>query len=215
MGVLVSVHVPKAGGVSITRMLRNAFGEAFQSDYAENPAHPLSPRVLDPTGYMSRKQTIPEGVQCLHGHFHPGKYAFDAQAFLFTLLRHPVDNIISIFFFWKQMPANSEPLHDYFLKNELDIIQTARLPLLRTLYSETYFGDFDMSRFDLIGRHENRESALAKLARQFNVGLDATIRDNVTPHSEERLTANSETRLRSEFESILLQDMRFYDRHAR
>ena len=59
MGVLVSVHVPKAGGVSMTRMLRNAFGEAFQIDYAENPANPLSPRMLDPIGYMSRKQTIP------------------------------------------------------------------------------------------------------------------------------------------------------------
>ena len=81
MSVLVSVHVPKAGGVSMTRMLRNAFGEAFQTDYAENPAHPLSPRVLDPAGYMSRKQTIPEGVQCLHGHFHPAKYAFDQRAF--------------------------------------------------------------------------------------------------------------------------------------
>jgi hypothetical protein len=215
MGVLVSVHVPKAGGVSTTRMLRNAFGEAFQIDYAENPASPVSPRVLDPIGYMSRKQIIPEGVQCLHGHFHPAKYAFDARAFLFTLLRHPVDNLISIFFFWKQMPRHNGPLHDYFLTNDLDIIQTARLPLLRTLYSETYFGDFDMGRFDLIGRHENRESALAKLSRQFNVTLDATIRDNVTPPSEERLTANSDTRLRSELESILLQDIRFYDQHAR
>jgi hypothetical protein len=196
-------------------MLRNAFGEAFQTDYAENPAHPLSPRVLDPAGYMSRKQTIPEGVQCLHGHFHPAKYAFDQRAFLFTLLRHPVDNIISIFFFWKQMPPQSGTLHEYFSKNNLDIVQTAKLPLLRTLYSETYFGDFDMSRFDLIGRHENRESALTKLSRQFNVALDATIRENITPPSEQRLTANSDPRLRSELESILLQDVRFYDQHAR
>jgi hypothetical protein len=199
----------------MTRMLRNAFGEAFQIDYAENPANPLSPRMLDPIGYMSRKQTIPEGVQCLHGHFHPAKYAFDVRASLFTLLRHPVDNMISIFFFWKQMPRHSGPLHDYFLTNDLDIIQTARLPLLRTLYSETYFGDFDMGRFDLIGRHENRESALAKLSQQINVALDATIRDNVTPPSEERLAANSDPRLRSKLESILLQDIRFYDQHAR
>ena len=106
-------------------------------------------------------------------------------------------------------------MHEYFLTNDLNLIQTARLPLLRTLYSETYFGDFDMGRFDLIGRHENRESALAKLSRHFNVALDATIRENVTPPSEERLTANSDTRLRSELENILLQDIRFYDQHAR
>ena len=72
-----------------------------------------------------------------------------------------------------------------------------------------------MSRFDLIGRHENRESALTKLSQQFNVALDATIRENITPPSEQRLTANSDPRLRSELESILLQDIRFYDQHAR
>ena len=114
MGVLVSVHVPKAGGVSMTRMLRNAFGEAFQIDYAENPANPLSPRMLDPIGYMSRKQTIPEGVQCLHGHFHPAKYAFDVRAFLFTLLRHPVDNMISIFFFGSRCLGTAGPCTTIF-----------------------------------------------------------------------------------------------------
>src|SRR5437868_9585637 len=150
---IISVHAPKAGGTSISHILASAFASAFLTDYAEDPADPRSPRNIDPDSYFSRKRVLPDGVRCLHGHFHPGQFDLSDDVFLFTLLRHPLDNIISIYFFWKTLSSQGQPLHDYFSSRQLDILDMARLPLLRHLYSRTYFGSFDMSRFNLIGCH--------------------------------------------------------------
>lgn len=91
----------------------------------------------------------------------------------------------------------------------------ARLPLFRRLYSETFFGGFDMRRFDLIGRHEEREQALSKLSQAIAVPLQIATRDNVTPQTSERVELLSNRRILSELETILIDDLRFYDAHAR
>jgi hypothetical protein len=214
MSTLVSVHTPKAGGSSVRVTLARHFGAGLFADYSENPAHPLSPRVLDPLGYMSRHQPLPPGARCIHGHFHPGKYDL-GDAFLFTLLREPVDNMISIYFFWRQMVRQNDPLHDYFLDNNLGLVDAARLPLLQRLLSWTYFGEFDMGRFDLIGRYDDRETALARLAHQYGADFDFSARENVTPLSEERHAARTDPKLRRQLEDILADDIRFFERYAR
>ncbi|PTQ09124.1 hypothetical protein CLG96_14810 [Sphingomonas oleivorans] len=154
---------------------------------------------------------LPEEVSCLHGHFHPGQFALD-DSLLFTLLRHPVDNIISIFFFWKKLPSQEQPLHDYFLQNRLDIIKMAQLPLFSYLYSQTYFGGFDMGRFDLIGRHEERDYAFNRLSRLIGVDLDISIRENVTTPDEARQALLEDGFLIQELRNILADDIQFYEK---
>lgn len=150
MRKLISVHTPKAAGTSIRKILSDAFGDTFVADYRDDPADPLSERHLNPPRYFARNRVLAEGVNCIHGHFHPGQFRLDDE-FLFTILRHPIDNVISIYTFWKSDRSNPTGLHAYFLANELDVLQLAQLPLIRHLYSYSYFGGFDMERFDAIG----------------------------------------------------------------
>ena len=208
---IISVHTPKTGGTSIKSALANAFGSAFDVDYSEDPANPTSPRQLDPGGYFSRRRRLRNGIRCLHGHFHPGQFDLD-DTFLFTLLRHPVDNIISIYFFWRDLPSQGQPLHDFFLTNRLDIFQMARLPLLRHLYSETYFGGFDMARFDLVRRHEDRADALRKLSTVTGVQIDASVHENATTISAEREQLLADRVRMQALNKILEDDVRFYER---
>jgi hypothetical protein len=207
---IISVHTPKAGGTSIKTALANAFGPAFEIDYSEDPADPRSPRQLDPEGYFSRGRRLRDDIGCLHGHFHPGQFNLD-DTFLFTLLRHPIDNIISIYFFWRDLASQGQPLHDLFLTNRMDILQMARLPLLRHLYSETYFGGFDMARFDLIGRHEDRADALDKLSRVAGVQIDASVHENATTISAEREELLSDRVRMHALGKVLEDDVRFYE----
>jgi hypothetical protein len=210
---IISVHTPKAGGTSIRTALSNAFGSAFAVDYLEDPADPTSPRQLDPEEYFSRNKGLPTGIRCLHGHFHPGQFRLD-HTYLFTLLRHPVDNIVSIYFFWKALPPQGQPLHDYFLARSLDILAMARLPLLRHLYSRTYFGGFDMRRFDLVGRHEDRATALKKLSQVAGVPIDSSVSVNVTTATPERNELLSDRRRMQELHDILEEDIRFYEKYC-
>lgn len=208
---ILSVHTPKAGGTSVSRALSDAFGDEYFTDYSEDPADPRSPRNLDPEAFFSRNRQLPQGAACLHGHYHPGQFNLEST-FLFTLLRHPVDNIVSIYFFWKTLPPQGQPLHDYFLSQGLDIIALAKLPLLRYLYSQTYFGGFDMSRFDLIGRHDERELALHELARVTGRKIDASVYVNATQESVERAELIENSSITRALEHILEDDIRFYDR---
>jgi hypothetical protein len=81
---LISVHVAKAGGSSVGRMLKEAYSEAFLANYQDNPANPLSQRVLDPRKYFSRRETMPAEIKCVHGHFHPGKFELTGDIVLLT-----------------------------------------------------------------------------------------------------------------------------------
>jgi hypothetical protein len=215
MNPLISVHIAKAGGSSLLRIFEGRFGTGLVKDYAENPADPLSPRNLDPDRYFAQQTRISEGVACVHGHFHPGKYAIPANAILSTILRHPVDNIISIHFFWKTLARGHDALHDYFLAQNLSLLETAKLPLLRHLFSKTYFQGFDMGRFNLVGRHDSRDAVLAKIGALTGGTFETGIHENVTQPTPERQEAASSPRMRRALEDILVDDIRFYERFAR
>lgn len=215
MTPLISVHVAKAGGSTMLRLLRVAYGDSFMPDYSDDPANPLGQRTLDPNRYLLRNEVFPADVSCIHGHFHPGKYDIKDGTVLSTILRHPVDNIISIFFFWKTLAKQGNALHDYFIDNQLTIQEMAKLPILRNLFSKTYFEGFDMGRFDLIGRHDNRETALKQLSALIGTALDSTIHENITEASAERMELESDPSFRRELEDILTNDIKFYERYAR
>jgi hypothetical protein len=210
---LISVHTPKSSGTTLIAAFSKIFGNGLAVETSDDPANPLSPRTLDPGRYGQRNRALPEAVQCLHGHFHPGQFARDAGA-MFTMLRHPVDNLISIYFFWKGMPRHGNPLHDYWLDNNLQLLDTAKLPALRWLFSRSYFGDFDMSRFAVIGSYENRSQTLQKLGELIGQPLDLTLRENVTEPSAERAETMADHKLLSQLRDILIDDIRFYDRYA-
>ncbi|MDE1897265.1 MAG: hypothetical protein KGH91_09330, partial [Rhodospirillales bacterium] len=212
---LISVHVAKAGGSSTRELLRTGFGSHFREDYGDNPADPLSRRLLDPVGYARLKLVMPDDTLCIHGHFHPAKYDLADDIFLFTMLRHPVDNIMSIFWFWKTFSVGTEPLHSYFLTQNLSVVETAQLPILKRLFSETYFGGFDMGRFNLIGQHEARQDTLNSLSQKIGMPFDLAIRENVTPESDERLEMMNNPQIQRQLEDVLVDDMRFYERYAR
>ena len=208
MRKLISVHTPKAAGTSIRKILSDAFGDTFVADYRDDPADPLSERHLNPPRYFARNPVLAEGVNCIHGHFHPGQFRLDDE-FLFTILRHPIDNVISIYTFWKSDRSNPTGLHAYFLANELDVLQLAQLPLIRHLYSYSYFGGFDMERFDAIGRHENRRSALAAVSDGIGIPIDFAAQENVTPSSPEREELLLNRGVLDALQDILADDIQF------
>ena len=72
-----------------------------------------------------------------------------------------------------------------------------------------------MGRFDLIGRHEDRERAVGALSPALGLRLDTAVHENVTSHSSERDEASSDPRIIAELESILADDIRFYEMHTR
>ncbi len=213
---IVSVHVPKAGGTSTLTLWKQAFGdERVLLDYGEPPGDPSASFVIDPIGWMERRPTaLPDHIDVVHGHFRPHKYDLLAGAFRLTMLRHPVDNVISIYCYWKKIPPQPNAVHQYFVAENLDVLGLARLPMIRKLYSDTYFGGWDTGRLDFIGRHETRADDLQRLAGMLGVNMDASLHMNATEPDGVNLEKDailSDRRVVKSLHDTLATDIRFYE----
>lgn len=214
---IISIHTPKAGGTSTLALLKQAFGEdGVLMDYGDPPANPAAEFIIDPMGWAARRPaSIPDHIRAIHGHFKPHKYDLLKDAFRLTMLRHPVDNLISIYCYWKKIPPQPNAVHQYFLANKLDIFGLARLPIIQNLYSETYFGGWDMGRLDFIGRHETRADDLQRLAGILGISIDTGLHLNATvPEGEnlEKKAILSDARIMNRLYDFLADDVRFYEK---
>lgn len=215
---LISVHFPKAGGSALRHVLADAIGESrLLADYSDDPADPANPRWIHPDWYMAHRPTSIAPFAAVHGHFPIVKYDLIGDALRVVLLREPVENVISIYYFWKHLaeqPYEGHGVFNFFKTRGLTLLETAAIPALRRLMSQTYFGDYDMGRFDVIGDFAKRAEYLAAVSRRLSIKLGSDIADNVTPYSRERQEVLADRRMIDRLRDLLLDDVRFYERYV-
>lgn len=213
--MLIGVHYPKAGGSSIAAALQAAYGTSLLNDYDEAPALVESPATFDPINYFTRTFTIPPGIECVFGHLHINKYRHIAGAKRFVMLRHPVEALISTYYFFKSLPDDvGGVLLRYIKQSKMSILEMARIPIHTHHMSRTYFEGVDMSCFDLIGRHDRRDAFFTSLSALAGRPIDPGHQVNVTPRSDERSEMLDDPQLMARLTDILRDDVRFYERHA-
>ena len=200
---LVSIHFPKAGGTSLRVQLATALGDSLRLDYDHDP---LTERGMETAPF-------PPGMRAVHGHFRAARYA-GASAFWLTFLREPIDNVLSVYLFWRVTPPHGNPVHDRFLAERPSVLGFAAYSSIRTLMSERYFGAFDMGRFDYIGLYEDRTADLRRLGRVLGVPLDPGLHENRTADGDQR-AAMLDPPTRSRLRNLLRADIEFYDEVCR
>jgi hypothetical protein len=80
-----------------------------------------------------------------------------------------------------------------------------------SLDSSTYFGGYDMGRFDIIGTHDKRTAFLDAVSNLIGVPLSIHIRENVTPPSEERDNVPADAKVIGRLGHLLQDDIRVYE----
>lgn len=198
---------------------KSAYGDdRVLMDYEDPPVNPCANYLLDAVRWNKlRPHVFPENLNVIHGHFKPNKYDLLRDVFRFTMLRHPVENLISIYCYWKKIKPQPNVVHRYFLGQNLDIIGLARLSIMQNLYNDTYFGGWDMGLLDFIGRHENRTEDLKQLGRILNVKLDTKLHLNATEPGgidPVRCEIESNFKIMNQLEDLLSADIRFYEKYT-
>lgn len=211
---LISVHVPKCAGTSLTRALAAAYGEQhLHLDYADRLGDPASRYNIDPDGvraeWQQRDHSELSDKRVVHGHFNLIKYTnLPVNIPRATFLRHPVDRTISHYFYWLRLPSVQHTLHDYFLEQKLDLYAFCRLPHIRYFYTRIMFRWVCMERFDFIGRVESLNRDVAILENQ--LGIELTLGyENANPAGP---TVNDD--LRTRLAELLVEEIDFYHRWA-
>ncbi|SFK29096.1 hypothetical protein SAMN04488125_101122 [Methylorubrum salsuginis] len=105
---------------------------------------------------------------------------------MITFLREPVDNLVSIYFFWRNFKRPKNVLHARFLAGRPSLVDFARYPKIRQLMSQTYFGNIDLQRFSFIGFHETREADMPRLSNLIGLPPDSSFYLNKTAESTDR-----------------------------
>jgi len=166
---LISVHVPKCAGTSLGDGLACAYGqEQIFFDSGDRLLDPRAPINVDRKKYLrefdSIRDSLLAGKRVVHGHFCTRKYD-SLRAARFTMLREPLDRLISHYLFWGHLASHGHSMHDRFLSERPTIIDFARMPEFRHFYRDVIFLDVDMRTFDLIGSMENMDQAMAALQK--------------------------------------------------
>ncbi len=173
--MLISVHLPKTAGSSFHQVLSDHFGGGLHRDYADFPLHAPSWKRCSSALWNALKTGVhrtPSGIHCIHGHFLPVKYRWlhdpDEPVKFVTWLRHPVERLISHYYFWQDHPelAMDAPLHQQVLTERWSLEKFCQAPALRNTYSRFLWG-FPLQRFDFIGITEHFDSDLQDFSRRF------------------------------------------------
>jgi hypothetical protein len=197
---IISLHFPKAAGTSLKNQLQSLLGDDVLMDYSHDPVTPAGAATAE----------FPRGKRVVHGHFRASRYA-SSQAYWVTFLREPVDNLISIYFYWRSLRKPGHELHARFLRDKPSILEFSTYPTIQRLMSETYFGGFDMNRFDFIGFHDTRSRDMRTLAHALDLELQASIHDNKTAVTDERCRVLNDREVIGKLKHRLADDIEFYN----
>jgi hypothetical protein len=181
--LIVSVHIPKTGGVSFREVLAKLAEGRMVQDYDDRP---LAPRTLwRAARERLRSARLPPGTRVVHGHFVASKYwrGYRDARFV-TWLRDPVERLASHYHYWQREPDPRNPTCRRLLEERLSLEQFAALPEMRDVHAR-FLGGMPVEAFAFVGLTEAFDEGMALFARLFGAEL---------PPGAPRRNANPERR---------------------
>jgi len=205
VATLVAVHVPCAGGGSLLSALRDYYGE--DAILVPHDAVDVSWRRDDERPALVSPSKAPGLLDkaVLFGNFHGAKYG-DVDAPRLTLLRHPVDRLLSHYHFERARPGGR--IGAFIERNGLSALDFAMVPAMRHVYTDVFFKDVDMRSFDVIVCPDTYDADIARVGRLLGARLDVV--QEHPPVTGGGQMRDDERELRRRLAEILEDDIRFY-----
>lgn len=206
--MLVSVHIPKTGGVTLRRsVLEPAFGDRLLLDYEDAPlSHGADERNERARAYEPDSD-VSEQYDCVHGHFLAIKYVSDRMACRFAVwLRDPVQWVVSRFHHGKRSAGG-------LVTPEMTLAEFCDLDRFHNVYAQYLWG-FDLRRFDFVGITEDYEKSVAIFRNQFGLPEAGVVPVNVNPGKDPAERYRLSKDLRDLIRRRNREDFEIY-RHAR
>lgn len=139
---LVFVHIMKTGGTTILERLAPYFDDAERCSLGLDPG--------DPESFVRRGRRSLGAVRLFEGHMPFGLHRWiDGAVRYFTFIRHPVDRVLSTYYFLRRPHANSHPLREILASNELEALFRPKL------YDELPAVDRE-TLYELMSNHQTR-----------------------------------------------------------
>lgn len=208
--LIVSVHVPKTGGVTFREALALLAEGHLVLDYDDRPLSP--PSLSRALRERLRRVELPPGTRVVHGHFVASKYRrrYPGARFV-TWFRDPIERLASHYHYWLREPDPKNPTCRRLLDERLELEQFAALPEMRDVHAR-FLGGIAVERFAFVGLTESFDEGMALFQRLF--GLEHALepgRRNANPgRAGERYDLPARTR-----DALAALNRRDLELHAR
>jgi hypothetical protein len=163
--LIVSVHVPKTGGVSFREVLDEIAGGRMVQDYGDQPLAPRSGwrRLRE----RLRRVELPAGTRVVHGHFVAAKYwrAYPEARYV-AWFRDPIERLASHYYYWLREPDLAHPLCKRMLDERMSLETFAALPEMRDVHVR-FLGGVPVERFAFVGLTERFDEGMELFRRLF------------------------------------------------
>jgi len=174
---IVSVHIPKTGGMSFLEVLQQVYGgQAVFLDNGEYASLEAGAIPLEPWHRV------------VHGHFWAGQYRYLVpRGRLITWLRHPVNWLISLHRFLDTLPANENPAWVLLKTKQPSLLEFAASEAVQLQAPHRFLAQVPLQDFFFVGLQEHFEDELLCLGRMLGWPRVEAPRVNVNPASAELL----------------------------
>ena len=152
---------------------------------------------------------VPENANLIIGHFRGDAYLEWQDAARITILRHPIDRLISHYMAWRVIQPTIEAgeFRRHVYEGRIDIVSFAAR--LRRMLSQLYFSGVDMRNFDVIVCNEDYEAGIERMSAVLGVPLEMQRLNARGPYTNEKadLLAGRDGKLVAQ---IMEEDVDFY-----
>ena len=173
--MIISVHIPKCGGISFQHILRGIYGNRrVWLNYGT---------IFDQAQARGRAHLVPGGIRCVHGHFLGNTFdALVPYGERITWLRQPVDRVISNYYHFLRHPDPANPCCRELWARGLTLQKFAELPLMRNEITR-YLAGKALREYKFVGIMERYAESLQVFGSTFQVSVPSCPpRENVNPH---------------------------------
>ncbi len=181
--MIISVHIPKTGGLSFKTLLRAHFGDRLLLDYHDSPMNKSAAvRNLIAILKMLNTKKIVQNYDCVHGHFLPIKYRFLREKSFVIWLRDPANRLASRYYHWKRKINQDGSTKIGFNKNiDISLEDFCTIKRHQNLYAKYLWG-VKLDAFNFVGITENYDKSIEIFRRMFNIGNSVSLKKkNINP----------------------------------
>lgn len=186
MQKIIFSHQGKSGGTTLINALKKKIGKnqsyhdidaRHKHQMNEEEVRDFRKKFTDDI-YQDRAE-----YQFIYGHFPPKKYKKTfPDALYITFFRHPVEQVLSLYYYWLRKPdRNSHPYRDRLINEKMDVIEFAEM--VNTKKNITAFiNNRAIENYNFIGITESYNKSVELFKRMYMNDLDIeAVSERVNP----------------------------------